>query len=617
VLPQRTAKRDEVRRLEREAAQRRTAERIAAHRELVALEATGDSAGALALAERLSAQYPEGEKIAVSTCRLAKEWERWDLAFAALAAVPERIGQRASVRMARASLHMALEDHEPALAIFDELRSAWPEDVAVLREYVLTLIDLGRFDEAERLIEDLAGRGADVRKLDQRRRDAIFDTDGALDIARELCDASPDDVGRRVDLCWRLLRSLEQDLEETEAIARELEAEVGQLPSGSRRNRRVLQLLVEVAVRRKDVDAVEALLGDVPADWRYRWLFSARSWVAAMRGEPIEVVRRTWEELERFHFVPQVRPCADGELVAIGDSSIPTDVDEIRVFTVVRNERWRLPWFLDYYRSIGVDRFFFVDNDSNDGTREFLLSQSDVHVFHTSESYSLGRSGMVWVNHLVAEYGTLGWNMYVDVDEALVFPRVDDLGLRGLTGYMDDHGHEVIAGHMLDMHAPDVPELDEDGFERDFIGRYAHFDPLYRTASTIECPYFRVRGGVRRLLGSMPEQTKTPLFKAGRNIRMLASSHVITPAVVSDVRCVLLHYKLAGDYRATFRADVEENSRRPFCRRRHLGYLEALESFDDGHPDLTSDVTRRYESWRTLHELGFISAPASFLADGQ
>ena len=54
---------------------------------------------------------------------------------------------------------------------------------------------------------------------------------------------------------------------------------------------------------------------------------------------------------------------------------------EVRLFSKIRNEKLRLPAFLRHYRSLGVDRFFIVDNDSTDGSTEYLLAQPDVHLF--------------------------------------------------------------------------------------------------------------------------------------------------------------------------------------------------------------------------------------------
>ena len=69
----------------------------------------------------------------------------------------------------------------------------------------------------------------------------------------------------------------------------------------------------------------------------------------------------------------------------------------VPVFFCAQNERRRLPHFLAHHRRIGAGPFFGIDNGSNDGTMEYLLAQSDCHVFSTRESFAAGGFGMVTV----------------------------------------------------------------------------------------------------------------------------------------------------------------------------------------------------------------------------
>ena len=53
------------------------------------------------------------------------------------------------------------------------------------------------------------------------------------------------------------------------------------------------------------------------------------------------------------------------ELTRVANRTAQIKRDDILVFCTQRNERIRLPYFLKYYREMGVGQFFFVDNDSN------------------------------------------------------------------------------------------------------------------------------------------------------------------------------------------------------------------------------------------------------------
>ena len=68
------------------------------------------------------------------------------------------------------------------------------------------------------------------------------------------------------------------------------------------------------------------------------------------------------------------------------------------VLCVVRNEVRMLPQFLEYYRSIGVEHFLFVDNDSTDGTTKLLEDEADVSLWKTSQNYSDAHYGVDCLN---------------------------------------------------------------------------------------------------------------------------------------------------------------------------------------------------------------------------
>lgn len=75
------------------------------------------------------------------------------------------------------------------------------------------------------------------------------------------------------------------------------------------------------------------------------------------------------------------------ELSRIANRTDQIRKDDILMFSTLRNEKLRLPYFLHYYREMGVNHFFFVDNDSNDGSLDYLADQPDVSVWHTRSSY--------------------------------------------------------------------------------------------------------------------------------------------------------------------------------------------------------------------------------------
>ena len=55
------------------------------------------------------------------------------------------------------------------------------------------------------------------------------------------------------------------------------------------------------------------------------------------------------------------------ELRTVANRTNEIRPNDILLFCTMRNEDVRLPYFLRYYRDLGVDHFLFVDNASDDG----------------------------------------------------------------------------------------------------------------------------------------------------------------------------------------------------------------------------------------------------------
>jgi hypothetical protein len=271
--------------------------------------------------------------------------------------------------------------------------------------------------------------------------------------------------------------------------------------------------------------------------------------------------------------------------------------DEIRVFARCRNERLRLPAFFRHYRALGVGQFFIVDNDSSDGTKEYLAAQPDVRLFRTTNRYGEARSGTTWLNALLSEFGAGFWCVTVDIDELLIFPGSEQASLRSLTAHLDRRGHDAFVCLMLDLY-PGGP-LDENPYAAgdDLIAAAPYFDrgPYDRTPFD-ECPGFLTMGGVRerlfhpayrtRGLGarmyhalfnrlllrtpivrdlawirrlnppSPPALSKVPLVRWDSGSRYLKSTHGVSAKTVAPEMGGLLHFKLLHDLHAKARDEA-------------------------------------------------------------
>ncbi len=139
-------------------------------------------------------------------------------------------------------------------------------------------------------------------------------------------------------------------------------------------------------------------------------------------------------------------------LTCLDEYEIVDSADEIRAFVCVRNEISALPFLLTYYRDLGVTRFFFIDDHSDDGTRETLLAQADIHVFTPSNSFGDSNFGNDWLNLLLNRYGIGYWTLVVDADELLVYPHCEKIKLNDLCSYLDREGGTALFAFLLDMY---------------------------------------------------------------------------------------------------------------------------------------------------------------------
>jgi hypothetical protein len=224
------------------------------------------------------------------------------------------------------------------------------------------------------------------------------------------------------------------------------------------------------------------------------------------------------------------------ELRAVTDRTDLIKREDLLVFSTLRNERVRLPFFLNYYRNLGVNHFLIVDNGSDDGSREYLAEQPDVSLWTTRNSYKRSRFGVDWLNGLQMRYAHGHWTLVVDPDEFFVYPFCDTRPLRALTDWLDASSIKSFSAILLDMYPKgpfdakpyregqdplEIAQFFDSGNYT--INRNHHFGNLW------------VQGGprARMFFPDNPERApalnKIPLVKWHRNYAYVSSTHMLLP----------------------------------------------------------------------------------------
>jgi tetratricopeptide (TPR) repeat protein len=321
--------------------------------------------------------------------------------------------------------------------------------------------------------------------------------------------------------------------------------------------------------------------------------------------------RALWAGVSRFDRRVAGPPL---NLERIDRRPIPPPDGEIRLFTRQRNELLRLPWLLDFYRGQGVDRFFVVDNGSDDGSRDFLLAQADVHLFLTADSYAVYGGGMRWLNGLLEEHGCGAWCLTVDVDEALAYPHAERLGLRGLTAHLDGQGREALRGFMLDLYGDGPLDRLAYGPGDDPLAVCRCFDRAGHVERDHPDFPFRITVGglvARFFYRGLQDGVylhKVPLVRWRPGLRYTSSTHTLYPVPLAEESCVLLHLKYMADFSARARVEAE---RKQYWQgaKRYAVFSRRLTSEPD--LDFRCELTERLSSTAQLVRLGVLRSSAA------
>lgn len=306
------------------------------------------------------------------------------------------------------------------------------------------------------------------------------------------------------------------------------------------------------------------------------------------------------------------------ELARVADRTSQIAADDILLFSTLRNEKTRLPYFLRYYRDMGVNHFLIVDNDSTDGGPAYLAEQPDVSLWTTRHSYRNARFGADWMNWLLLRHAHGHWSLTVDPDEFLVYPFCDTRPLRALTDWLDASSIKAFPAMLLDMY-PKGP-LDaqpyregQDPFE---IAQY--FDSgNYLFQRNPRFGNLWIQGGprMRTFFAGAPQKApalnKIPLVKWHRSYAYASSTHMLLPRGLNQVydewggekaSGVLLHAKFLD----TFAAKAEEE----MTRGQHYAASAEYKAYKAGleaQPDLWCKWSEKYINWRQLEILGLMS----------
>lgn len=363
--------------------------------------------------------------------------------------------------------------------------------------------------------------------------------------------------------------------------------------------------LINTYIKLGKHDTATDLINNIPNNISDVSSLQFKAWAAHQQGD-ISKEKLIWNNILTKIYKAEIAAPIHS-FVKMSKTNVVITIDDIPLICVERNEISRLPHFLKYYRKLGITQFFFVDNNSDDGSLEFLLEQPDCHVFWTDDSHNEAGSGVVWVHYLINNYLLKNqWCLHVDADEFLVYPNCETHKLTYLIKYLHQYGYTAQNSFIIDMFPKDIETQKNISINDDLITVSPYFYNNYRFYYQSSSPYITPSGGLFFPYCINLVLTKTALFQLKEGFHLLSATHNTMPTILSDISCAYLHFKMIGDF---YEKSNQEQSRKQHSRGgiNYRGYAKMYESFSDENFDFTKlDKTVKYENSQQLVELGLI-----------
>ena len=272
---------------------------------------------------------------------------------------------------------------------------------------------------------------------------------------------------------------------------------------------------------------------------------------------------------------------------------------EVIAICVAKNDFMKLKNFIYHHRKIGITKFIILDNDSNDGSIEWLEKQNDVILLQTKMKYSSIRR-VAWINRIIAHYGDNRWYLVADSDELLEYNDFENKTIYDVIEYCKSFNIIRVRALMLDMYAK--PQYYAKKDIESCYDECIYFDKNSYFLNKRE-DFINICGGPReRVFKMIPCLTKYPLFYF-RKKDIHCKSHFLYPFKENfdgDCLLVLKHYKfLPGEIKKYREIAKNENYYKgSWAYKKYLSVMEKNNILN-----FMNDDTCKYEDSSSLDNI--------------
>ncbi|HEY5106014.1 MAG TPA: glycosyltransferase family 2 protein [Caulobacteraceae bacterium] len=309
--------------------------------------------------------------------------------------------------------------------------------------------------------------------------------------------------------------------------------------------------------------------------------------------------------------------------------------DGVVVFTIIRDERYLLPFFFEHYRALGVVQFVVYDDRSGRDTVDFLMAQADCVVVRSdhgfgdsfgTDSVGVQRRLPMVLKEVVPDNLFPGrWVLTVDADEFLILPP-PFVDLAAFVSFLDRIGQPYATAPMVDFYGESLDARNYSHSLGPFAGN-PYFDAgpyYYWTGYLAPVPFM---GGIRHrmlkmlcqrrpdllksiygdLIPGPAKSWKVPLLKHGCGVRRLGD-HEISVAPATSGATALAHFKFCPDLDGKIERALSE--RQYYNASAEYAFLKtAIEEL--GSDSLVGAETRRFEGAASLGTAGLLETASA------
>lgn len=291
------------------------------------------------------------------------------------------------------------------------------------------------------------------------------------------------------------------------------------------------------------------------------------------------------------------------DIEKIKDNNLSIDKNDVIVVCALKNELTRIKEFMSYYRKLGVKLFLICDNNSTDGSTEYLEAQQDIVLYKTTDEYN-SQKKCAWCNRMISDYGDDRWYLIVDADELIWYPESNCLNINEYANQLYKKGIYSVKGLMLEMYPKGL--LGDSRLKKEnYINEYTYYD-VDNDYYVYDNNRMLITGGFLNRIFNDENilQSKVPLFYQTSN-RFNIGSHHIFPFkedITAKFGIVLKHYKfLPGDenrIREIIKLKNYANSSRLYKKFITLYNNEGINPY--------SEFSRNWDEKTVLKNLNFI-----------